>query len=165
MGGATLERMDGIQLDVAYQTRECAAEGTALHFAAISTEDVEAVRQYDADWNIVNDELPFDRQLEKHVPGLVVMENNIAIAVAAQGAYVYWDALDFGEVNFRGFVFENDRPADHQRVPAYVMHRPPADKVQPSPVHPALLLRMRRVGAISARAGSSPCRSMCIPSH
>ncbi|MDE6734818.1 MAG: hypothetical protein K2J64_05060, partial [Desulfovibrio sp.] len=139
MGGATLERMDGIRLDVAYQTREWAAEGTALHFAAISTEDVEAVRQYDADWNIVNDEQPFDRQLEKHVPGLVVMENNTAIAVAAQGAYVYWDALDSDEVNFRGFVFENDRPADHQRVAAYVLHRPAADKVQSYPVHQALL--------------------------
>lgn len=138
MGGATLERMDGIRL-VAYQTREWAAEGTALHFAAISTEDVEAVRQYDADWNIVNDEPPFDRQLEKHVPGLVVMENNTAIAVAAQGAYVYWDALDSDEVNFRGFVFENDSPADHQRVPANILHRPAADKVQSYPVHPALL--------------------------
>lgn len=52
--------MDGIRLDVAYQTREWAAEGTALHFAAISTEDVEQVREYDADWNIINDELPLE---------------------------------------------------------------------------------------------------------
>lgn len=123
MGGTPLERMDGIALDVAYQTREWAAEGTSLHFAAIAAEDVESVREYDALWNITNDELPFDKQLEQYVPGLTVTDNNTAVTIAAQGAYVFWDESDSDVLNVRGYVFENDRPTDHQRDPAYILDR------------------------------------------
>lgn len=121
MGDTPQPRLDGIKLDVAYQTREWAAEGTSLHFAAIASEDVESVREYDADWNITNDELPFDKQLEQHVPGLTVTDNNTAITVAAQAAWVYWDETNSNAINFRGYVFENDRPADHQRDPNYIL--------------------------------------------
>lgn len=121
MGDTPQPRLDGIELDVAYQTRDWAAEGTSLHFAAIASEDVENVREYDADWNITNDELPFDKQLEQHVPGLTVTDNNTAITVAAQAAWVYWDEVNSNAINFRGYVFENDRPADHQRDPNYVL--------------------------------------------
>ena len=131
MGGTSLERMDDMHLDVAYQTRDWATEGTALHFAAIATEDVEQVREYDANWNIVNDELPFDKQLEKYVPGLKVTDNNTAITIATQGAYVFWDETDSDVVNFKGYVFENDRPADHRRDPAYILHR----DSETSPIH------------------------------
>lgn len=134
------ERMDDIKMDVAYQTRDWAAEGTALHFAAIANEDVEGVREYDADWNIINDELPFDKQLLKYVPDLNIMDNNTAITIAAQGAYVYWDEYDSDLLNFKGYVFENDRPSDHLRNPAYILDLPePAeDIVQTYPVDPFL---------------------------
>lgn len=134
------ERMDDIKMDVAYQTRDWAAEGTALHFAAIANEDVEGVREFDAKWNIINDELPFDKQLEKYVPDLKVMDNNTAITIAAQGAYVYWDEYDSDLLNFKGYVFENDRPSDHLRDPAYILDLPdPAkDIVQTYPVDPFL---------------------------
>lgn len=124
MGGASLERMDDIDLTVDYQTREWAPEGVALHFAAISTEDVEEVREFDpGTLDITNDELPFDEQLKQYVPDLWVMENNTAITIAAQGAYVFWDEYNSDALNFKGFVFENDRPSDHLREPAYVIHR------------------------------------------
>ena len=141
LAGAVLpERMDGIALKAAYQTREWSAEGASLHFAAIAAEDVENVREYDANWNIVNDELPFDRQLEQHVPGLKVTANNTAVTVAAQGAYVYWDETDSDALNFRGYVFENDRPADNQRDPAYWLRReaPLRDTVYSYPSAPEL---------------------------
>lgn len=117
------ERMDDIQMVVAYQTREWAAEGASLHFAAIATEDVDAVREFDVNWNITNDELPFDKQLEKYVPGLTVTDNNTAITVESQGAYVYWDSTDSDALNFKGYVFENDRPSDQQRDPAYILDK------------------------------------------
>lgn len=123
MGDTPQPRLDGIRLDVAYQTRDWAAEGASLHFAAIATEDVESVREYDVNWNITNDELPFDRQLEQYVPGLSVTANNTAVTVAAQAAWVYWDENNSNAVNFRGYVFENDRPADHQRDPNYILDR------------------------------------------
>lgn len=124
MGNSTLERMDDIGIKVGYQTREWAPEGVALHFAAISTEDVAEVREYDpGTLDITNDELPFDKQLLQYVPDLFVMDNNTAITVAAQGAYVFWDEFNSDVLNFKGFVFENDRPSDHQRTPAYILHR------------------------------------------
>lgn len=135
MNGGVAERMDGIQLDVAYQTREWAVEGTALHFAAIATEDVEQVREYDADWNVVNDELPFDKQLEEHVPGLTVVDNNTAITIAAGAAHVFWDETDSGAVNFDGYVYENDRPSDHVRNP---VHSLSGGSAQNYPVNPEL---------------------------
>lgn len=140
MNGQQLERMDDIGLDVTYQTREWAAEGASLHFAAIAAEDVESVREYDAGWNITNDELPFDKQLEQYVPGLSVTDNNTAVTIAAQGAYVFWDETDSDALNFRGYVFENDRPADHQRDPAYILDReePAQDVTYAYPVSPEL---------------------------
>ncbi len=139
-GGRQLERMDGISLDATYQTREWAAEGASLRFAAIAAEDVESVREYDADWNIVNDELPFDKRLEQYVPGLAVTDNNTAVTVAAQAAYVYWDETGGDAVNFRGWVFENDRPADHQRETIYILNRedPQTDIVHSWPLAPEL---------------------------
>ena len=131
MNGGSYERMDDIALNVTYQTREWAAEGTALHFAAIASEDVEGVREYDADWNITNDELPFDKQLEQYCPGLTVTPNNTAITVQSQGAYVFWDSDDPEDVSFKGFVAENDRPSDHLRDPAYILDRVSAT----DPVH------------------------------
>lgn len=128
MGDTPQPRLDGIKLDVAYQTRDWAAEGTSLHFAAIATEDVESVREYDVNWNITNDELPFDKQLEQYVPGLTVTDNNTAITVAAQAAWVYWDETNSNAINFRGYVFENDRPADHQRNDNYVLDWVDPDK-------------------------------------
>ena len=140
MDGRQLERMDDISLDVTYQTREWASEGASLHFAAIASEDVESVREYDAGWNITNDELPFDKQLEQYVPGLTVTDNNTAITIAAQGAYVYWDEVNSNALNFKGYVFENDRPADHQRDPAYFLDRedPAPDVEYAYPVAPEL---------------------------
>ncbi len=140
--GGVFERMDDIEMAVVYQTREWAAEGTSLHFAAISTEDVENVREYDANFNITNDELPFDKQLEQYVPGLTVTDNNTAITIAAQGAYVYWDSNEEEDVSFKGFVAENDRPSDHQREPAYILDSDPTDGkydiVDSFPVDPSL---------------------------
>ena len=140
MNGQNLERMDDISLDVIYQTREWASEGASLHFAAIASEDVESVREYDADWNITNDELPFDKQLEQYVPGLPVTDNNTAVTIAAQGAYVYWDEVNSDALNFKGYVFENDRPADNQRDPAYILDAedPQDDVVYSYPVSPEL---------------------------
>ena len=140
MNGQQLERMDDISLDVTYQTREWASEGASLHFAAIASEDVESVREYDADWNITNDELPFDKQLEQYVPGLTVTDNNTAVTIAAQGAYVYWDEVNSDALNFKGYVFENDRPADNQRDPVYILDAedPQDDVVYSYPVSPEL---------------------------
>lgn len=140
MNGQNLERMDDISLDVIYQTREWASEGASLHFAAIAAEDVEGVREYDADWNITNDELPFDKQLEQYVPGLTVTDNNTAVTIAAQGAYVYWDEVNSDALNFKGYVFENDRPADNQRDPAYILDKeaPAEDIIYSYPVAPEL---------------------------
>ena len=148
MNGQSLERMDGISLDVTYQTREWAPEGASLHFAAIAAEDVESVREYDADWNITNDELPFDRQLEQYVPGLTVTDNNTAVTIAAQGAYVYWDEVNSDALNFKGYVFENDRPADNQRDPVYILDReePADDVVYSYPAAPELTPEDTRTG-------------------
>ncbi|MDE7064003.1 MAG: hypothetical protein K2O70_00820, partial [Desulfovibrionaceae bacterium] len=143
MGDAKLERMDDIRFEAIYQTREWAQEGVAIHFAAAATEDVEEVREFDElTLDITNDELPFDKLLEQYVPGLKVMDNNTAITIAAQGAYVFWDEYDSELLNFKGYVFENDRPSDHQREPAYSIHRNspinPVHEVHSFPVDPAL---------------------------
>lgn len=123
MGGTAYERMDDIAMDVTYQTRDWAQEGAALHFAAIAAEDVEGVREFDANWNITNDELPFDQQLVKYCPGLQVTPNNTAITVDTGAAYVFWDSSEPEDVTFKGYVSENDRPSDNQRDPAYILNR------------------------------------------
>ena len=52
---------------------------------------------------------PLTSSFLKYVPDLNIMDNNTAITIAAQGAYVYWDEYDSDLLNFKGYVFENDK--------------------------------------------------------
>jgi VCBS repeat-containing protein len=142
MGNETLYRMDNIDISVAYQTREWAEEGASLHFGAISTEDVESVREYDANFQLTNDELPFDKILEEY--GIAVDHpNNTAIAVDADAVYVYWDSSDPNDVKFdREYVFENDRPVDHIREPVEL----PGPNVIPPFLEPEDSVTLRGLG-------------------